>query len=178
MLTFAGSVRWTGYDQERRGFASRLVQTSGEYPVLDQVALVCATPRLPEPLPHMVDEFDLSALTPYDPRQLAGYPAATYQITLDEASTVGRQKALKALRPAVTEDVGQIVRLEMTFAHIDVDTFKLLLLPFWTAQIGSADQRRLVFVNGQTGAIGQNERKPGLMSWLAKLTGRLTGDHF
>lgn len=171
MFTFAGTVRWTGYEPNRDSFASQKEPRSGKYTVIEQVALVCATPRLPQPLQHLVEEFDLSALRAYDPRQLAGYPVATYQITLDAATIAARRKALKALAPVVREEIANLVDLEITFTHVGVDTFRLLLLPFWIAQSGPPDERELTFVNGQNGAIGQNAREPGLLSRIARLAG-------
>src|SRR5205085_1021279 len=123
MFTFGGSVRWTGYEQDREGLASHLVRTSGDYAVLDQTALVSASRRLPESLQHLVDDFDLSAVSPYEARRLAGYPVVAYDVTLDEASIVGRRKALEAVRPAVREDLAETLGLEMTFSHVDIETF-------------------------------------------------------
>jgi hypothetical protein len=171
MFTFVGTVRWTGDEHDQERFGSQPEKISGDYAVIDQVALVCGTARLPEPLQHLVDTFDLSALRACDPRQLAGYPVATYQLTLDEASVVGRRKALKALDAAVREELGDIPHLEMTFARVGVDTFMLLLLPFWIAQYGPPDERRLVFVNGQTRTIGQNAQEPGLIARIARWAG-------
>jgi hypothetical protein len=171
MLTFAGEVHWTGYEQEREGLESRMEKVSGERTVIEQPALVCAVSQLPQSLEHVVDEFDLAALVPYDPRQLAGLPLATCQLTLDEASIPARRKAVEALRMVVREELSHVARLEMTFGRLGVDSFKLLLLPFWIAHVGLSETRQLVFVNGQTGAIGENARQPGLLSWIARLAG-------
>ena len=39
------------------------------------------------------------------------------------------------------------------------------------ADVGSADARRRIFVNGQSGAVGRPARAPGFLSMLARLTG-------
>jgi hypothetical protein len=171
MFIFAGEVRWTGWEQEQEGLNSRRVKISGDHTVIEQSALVSASPRLPEALHHMVDGFDLSALVPYDPRQLAGRPVVAYQITLDEASIEARRKAIEALRKEVAEDHDDVFSIEMTFGRVGIDTFKLLLLPFWTAQLGGPPARRTVFINGQTGIVGEDAGPPGLLSRIARLAG-------
>ena len=80
---------------------------------------------------------------------------------------------MEALRPEVKEEHSEVSGLKMTSAHLGIDTFKLLLLPFWIAHVGHGDASRLVFVNGQSGSVGQNARPPGLLSWV---TGFLRGN--
>ena len=163
MFTFAGEVRWSGYEADRDGRQSE-VKVTGAHPLLGESAMARGTPRLPREYEPLVDSFDLTALVPYDPRQLAGHVAAGYQITLDAASLEARKKVVEALRSEVQEEHADLHGLEMSFARVDVDSFKLLLLPFWIVRI---DQRE-VFINGQTGAVADDE-PPGLLSWIRGL---------
>jgi hypothetical protein len=75
----------------------------------------------------------------------------------------------------VRKELENVTGLEMAFSPVGVDRFKLLLLPFWIAEGGPAEARRRIFINGQSGAIGQDTRRPGLLSLIAKLTGLSPG---
>lgn len=170
-LTFAGTATWRGYEREDEGFDRHAVEVSGDFTVLDHPAMVAATSLLPD---APIDNFDLTAMVPYDARQLAGIPAATYDITLDKASVAARRKAIATLRESIAEDVRSsrvVYDLTMQFARLGIDRFKLLLLPFWLSQITHESERRLIFVNGQSGALGEAARTGGLMSWLTGLFG-------
>ena len=174
MFTFAGTASWHGFERERDGYESHRIEVSGDFAVLDQHAIVSATSLVADTAAHAVDGFDLSGMIPYDARQLAGIPAATYSVTLDAASIAARRKAVGALRESIAGDVRAdrgVADLQVRFGRLGIDTFKLLLLPFWLAHITHESERRTIFVNGQTGMLGERERESGLMSWLSELFG-------
>jgi ribosomal protein S27AE len=169
VFNFTGSVHWTGYKQEQHGYESRRKPASGDYTVIEQKTLVRATHALPESFGNLVDGFDLAALVPYDPRQLAGYLAATYDISLDEASMSARPRTFDALRQKVKQSLSEVLDLEMSFERMGTDSYQLLLLPFWSAQTGPENARRLLFINGQTGEIAPDNSSHGLLSWISRL---------
>jgi hypothetical protein len=106
-------------------------------------------------MPDVAGGFDLSAIVPYDSLRVAGHPTVAYGLTLDQASIPARRQAVDALGKQVETDAKEahpgLGEVRVTFGRLGIDSFKLLLLPFWTAEIGAGDRRRLLIVNGQTG---------------------------
>jgi hypothetical protein len=54
---------------------------------------------------------------------------------------------------------------------MNVDSFKLLLLPAWLTHYQSAGETYPVFINGQTGKVTSERPAMGMLGWLKKITG-------
>jgi tetratricopeptide (TPR) repeat protein len=172
MFRFTGEMQWTGVTQESEEFElAQSGRVSGSRAVLDLHSLVCATNRIPETLHQCLDEFDLTGLVPYDTRYLADWPAETYGITLENASLIARRIALAKFRTKAQADIEGIRELEMNFNRVGIDSFQLLMLPFWIGRVGQPGGH-LVLVNGQTGRCSANLPRPRFQQWIDALLGR------
>jgi hypothetical protein len=155
MLTFAGEVRWSGVERRVLDFGhDRSDPVTGRWPVSGCSVLVAASERLPAARHGAMDAFDLDRLVPYDPRYLADWPAETFRVSLEEAAVAARRKAVSRLHAHVLRSLDRHEGLvDMSFARLAVDSFKLLLLPIWIARLGSPDEVRTAIVDGQTGTV-------------------------
>jgi hypothetical protein len=170
MFTFAGEVRWSGVQRDRGGMgAEHRTPLAGTLTILDRQVLVPASPTFPDSLHLLLDDFDLAGLIAYDQQYLADRPAEVYQVTLEEASLPARRRAIAAIRQEAGEELATIEHLEMSFARVGVESFKLLLLPVWIAQIAASGSPKLAIVNGQTGRAAADLPSRGFLSWLKQL---------
>jgi len=106
--------------------------------------------------------FELSALSPYEPRLLADWPAALYNVDVEVAA----EEAHDALLRLASREAGPAtaptpdpyaanptpVRVGRSFQVSGV-TYQLILLPVWIALLQSEEKRGLAVVNGQTGEV-------------------------
>jgi hypothetical protein len=161
MFQFAGEVRWTGIERTSALFGEQDSPVSGAWAVPAHHALVDAAQRLHPVESRALDDFNLSALVPYDPQYLVDWPAETYRLTLDEAAVVARRQALPPLRALVEPTLEDIRDLDVSFARVAIDAFKLLLLPVWIARMPGSRPDRRAIVNGQTGSVhGSHQLDP------------------
>lgn len=137
---------------------------------------MCATSSLPETLHESLDGFDLGRLLPCDGRYLADWPAETYDITLEDASRIARRIALATIRTKVQGQLEGIRDLEMNFGRAAVDSFQLLLFPFWIGRLNHPHGGHFAFVNGQTGSCSATIPRRRLLRWIDRLLGRSTQD--
>jgi hypothetical protein len=169
MFEFAGDVQWTGMPIDAGAFARRApAPVSGSHPVMGTHALVCASDGLPEALRDSVQGFDLSRLVPYDVHYLADWPAETYRIPLETATIEARGIAVSNVREEVQEALEGVHNLQMSFARVAVDAFKLLLLPFWVCRIGPPGARRTALVNATNRAVSGEAGPRGVWAWLGR----------
>ncbi|MGH9174279.1 MAG: hypothetical protein ACRD1H_07970, partial [Vicinamibacterales bacterium] len=175
VFTFAGEAVWHATLQES-GWSSDRVreEVSGTYTVIDLRTSVLATDRLP---PHTrsgeaVEAFDPAGLTAYDPALLAGWPAEAYQVSLEAAAQLARTAALPRLRGEVKDYIDdEIEDLRVSAASVAIDSFTLVLLPFWLTY-DTSDGRLGGFVNGQTGAAHLQSRGSAVARWFSGLVRR------
>ncbi|GAB4497020.1 MAG: hypothetical protein OHK0052_07920 [Anaerolineales bacterium] len=105
---------------------------------------------MPMSLFERVNNFNLKQAMRFDPRYLAGWAALSYDIPMSQASLAARtnivQDARRTLRIRHPEaQFGKVVWTGITF--------KLLLLPLWTAAYRYKNRTYYLFINGQTGKI-------------------------
>ncbi len=173
MFRFTGEMLWTGVQDESLDFESGgSTRSSGSWPVIDDHALVCATTSLPETLHESLGGFDLGRLLPYDGRYLADWPAQTYDITLEDASRIARRIVLATIRTKAQGQLEGIRDLEINFGRAAVDSFQLLLFPFWIGQLSRPHSGHFAFVNGQTGSCSATIPRRPLLRWIDRLLGR------
>jgi DNA-directed RNA polymerase subunit RPC12/RpoP len=125
--------------------------------------LVCASTGVSEGLANAVCPYDLSELTPYDPRFLAGFVAEEYQIDLKGGWERGRERmeaeVYAACSAAVPGDTQRNLSVDTAF---DQMRFRHVLLPLWVAAYRYRDRSYHFLVNGQTGEV-QGEAP---LSWV------------
>jgi DNA-directed RNA polymerase subunit RPC12/RpoP len=171
----SGEIRWVCYVNRDEGpsvdiggipislgggssSSRKLVKEEGTHLVYEDDLLILATKKLTVDLVKKeVDKFLLGDVMPYEHGYLADWPAEAYQITVADASLMARGKMLKKAKSAL--DIRLSARLEsvrdlqLNTSGVTVDSFKLILLPFWIARYRHQDKVYYLLVNGQTGKV-------------------------
>ena len=109
---------------------------------------------LPKRFTDALEPWDLSALTTYEPRFLAGFRAEGYTVPVDEAYGEARRIMNAVIEGDVRRDIGgdqqRIGRIETDVGAL---TFKHVLLPVWVAAYRYRGKGFRFVVNGRTGAV-------------------------
>ncbi len=169
-----GTMNWRAMVAENRGRTSKWVPRTGLYLVYHDDLLVPAGHSLPQDRLDALLDFDTKALVPYSTDLLAGYTSEIYQVSLDEASVLARQRALQIGSDYEKKNSlgGQRYRdFVMSTAGLVVDAYKLVLLPVWLGCYRYKDQIYPVEINGQTGTVTGLVPRNGLQRALAALFG-------
>lgn len=164
----SGPITWSCMVRQGDGWVHR----SGEYFTLHDDILVPASTHLPQGLTDHFNEFDLTALAPYDNRYLADFPAERYQITVSDASLKARGMVMGELRKR-PERFAQVLEYRdfklSARGGLAVQSYKLILLPLWIVHYKVDDAEYDVTINGQNKAI-HGARPKGMVgkivSWL------------
>ncbi len=116
--------------------------------------LVLGSTSLPKRFTDAVAPWDLSALSVYDPRYLAGFRAEGYSVPVGEAFAEAREIMDETIRADVRRDIGgddqRVGRLD---TQVEAMTFKHVLLPLWLAAYRYRGRSFRFVVNGRTGAV-------------------------
>lgn len=150
------NARWSGYVSEGHGRSQRWVWRTGERIFFYTNHLQPGTRALPADLLTQIKAFDLSALVEYKPEYLAGWPAATYDISLADASLAGREAMIADAKKELFLKAagGAMVRdLEVTGGDFTGQTYKFVMLPLWVGAYRYQGKTFRVLVNGQTGKV-------------------------
>jgi hypothetical protein len=111
---------------------------------------------LPAGLLQKVQPFDLTRLVEYKPEYLAGWPAATYDVSLADASIQARGEMVADARRKLVAKVlpGRLLKdFEITSSDFTGQTYKLMLLPMWVGAFQYQSRTFRVLINGQTGRV-------------------------
>lgn len=150
------NAHWSGHVSEGYGRSQRWVWRTGERIFFYTDHLQPGMRALPADLLAQIKTFDLSKLVEYKPEYFAGWPAATYDISLADASLVAREAMIaaakkelffKAVGGASTRD------LEVTGGDFTGQTYKFVMLPLWVGAYKYQGKTFRVLVNGQTGKV-------------------------
>lgn len=134
--------------------------------------LVVASHKWPEELRQWVHEFDLAALTPYDPRYLADWPAERYQITLADASLKARGSIMAPIKQRYMNLGSHTRNFRLGGQNgMVVESYKLILLPLWLGHYELEGKRYPVMVNGQNGEVRGTRPRVGIRSLISWFTG-------
>ncbi len=133
-------VRWT----PARGRVAR---------AFDDV-LVLGSTSLPKHFTDAIAPWDLSTLTAYEPKYLAGFRAEGYTVPVEQGYGEARQIMNAVIEQDVRHDIGgdqqQIGQIKTDVGAL---TFKHVLLPLWLAAYRYRGRSFRFVVNGRTGAV-------------------------
>jgi hypothetical protein len=119
----------------------------------DDVLVLGAT-SLPQRFTDAIAPWDLSALSAYEPRYLAGFRAEGYTVPVEEGYTRAREIMNEAIARDVRRDIGgdgqRIGRLDTKVGRL---TFKHVLLPVWMAAYRYGGKSYRFVINGRTGQV-------------------------
>lgn len=129
-------------------------------PVSGQVArefddvLVLGSTSLPKRFTDALAPWDLSALSAYEPKFLAGFRAEGYTVPVEEGYREAKEIMNAVIQADVHRDIGgdqqQIGQLS---TEVGALTFKHVLLPVWLAAYRYRGRSFRFVVNGRTGTV-------------------------
>jgi DNA-directed RNA polymerase subunit RPC12/RpoP len=116
--------------------------------------LVLGSTSLPKRFTDALAPWDLSALTPYEPRYLAGFRAEGYTVPVEK----GYEEARSIMNAVIERDVradigGDQQRIDQLRTEVGDLTFKHVLLPVWLAAYRYRGRSFRFVVNGRTGSV-------------------------
>jgi len=162
-----GNIPWNGRVLRNK----REVPVSGEYPVQVSDIRIPGSHKLAALLVKFVAEYNLSAAPAYDPRYLSGWLAEVYQVAMSDAALDARQAAVEQVQVAIRGEFGNVLGLNYSSSSISITSFRLILLPVWTASYTTASRTWRVLINGQNGTVHTDAPLQGLKGWLENLIG-------
>lgn len=116
--------------------------------------LVLASRSLPKAYTDALAPWDLSVLSAYDPRFLAGFRAEGYGVPVEEAYGEAREIMNRVIAGDVRRDIGgdqqRIDRMETEIGRL---SFRHVLLPVWIAAYRYGGRTYRFVVNGRTGSV-------------------------
>ena len=116
--------------------------------------LVLGATSLPKHFTDDLAPWDLSALTVYDPRFLAGFRAEGYTVPVEQAYGEARDVMNAVIERDVRHDIGgDQQRIERVETDVGRLTFKHVLLPVWLAAYRYRGRSFRFVVNGRTGTV-------------------------
>jgi hypothetical protein len=142
---------------------------------------VSASKRKVKFLKDALQQFDLGALQPYDPRYLADWPAEIYQVSMAQASLEARGDAAHLAQKQALDEARRsfdhpVRNVAASSARLMANSFKLILVPVWLASYQFEEETFAVLINGQTGAVHADKPAFDFMDWLDDLDRRIFGD--
>jgi len=96
-------------------------------------------------------EFPLAVT--FDSRYLAGWPAQVPSVSLSNAALEARRVSVGHVRESVNLQNDHVRNLKVQTSHLAVDTYRLVLLPVWLAEVSRRPSPLPVAVNGATGTV-------------------------
>lgn len=129
--------------------------------------IVEGTGRLSRLLLDRLKSFDLAALTPYEPKFLAGLQARAYDIPLEGAWETARQKMREQTRQACRSQAStSMIRNFSMNLDFSQETWRYVLLPVYVAAYRYQGKSYQVMVNGQTGVVAGQRPVDWTRIWL------------
>lgn len=129
--------------------------------------VVPGTARLSNVLLEKIKNFDLNALAPYEPKYLAGLQAQAYDLPLEKAWEIGRQKMREKTREACISQAStsQIRNFSMNLDFSE-ESWRYILLPVYLSTYRYEGKPFQVMINGQNGAIAGQRPVDWNKVWL------------
>lgn len=151
-----GTTGWRALVARGHGKRREWVPETGVHLLYQDDLIVPAGTAIPDPLAGAYADFDTGALIPYAAEHLAGCATEIGRLPLAAASIEARRRALERAEEyeRKTTLAGRSFRdFTMNSLGMSVDSYRLVLLPFWLASYGYGGRGCPVAVNGQTGTV-------------------------
>lgn len=164
----------------RRQMATQQVAQVRWQPASGQVArhfddvLVLGSDTLPKHFTDALAPWDLSSLSAYEPRYLAGFRAEGYGIPVEQAYGEAKEVMNGVIAQDVRRDIGgDQQRITDLQTEVGALTFKHVLLPVWLAAFRYRGRVFRFVVNGRTGTVEGERPWSAVKIGLAVLLGLL-----
>jgi DNA-directed RNA polymerase subunit RPC12/RpoP len=129
--------------------------------------LINGTQKLSPVLLERISNFNLSALTPYEPRFLAGLQAQAYDIPLETAWEQGREVMRERTRQACRSQAStSLVRNFSMSLDFSEESWRYILLPLFISVYQYESNAYQIMVNGQSGAVSGQRPADWNKVWL------------
>jgi hypothetical protein len=116
--------------------------------------LVLASTSLPKSYTDALAPWDLSALSAYDTRYLAGFRAEGYGVPVEQGYGEAREEMNRVIAGDIRRDIGgDQQRIDRADTEVGRLTFKHVLLPVWIAAYRYGGKSYRFVVNGRTGSV-------------------------
>ena len=140
---------------------------SGQVPLPVDDHMVAGTSRISQVVLNKVLPFELSGLQEYEPTYLAGWQAKGYDVELQEAWRIGKERMRQQAKTACHADTGSAhvrnFRMSIDFAD---ERWRYVLLPVYLASYPFDGRTFQVMLNGQTGLIAGQKPVDWKKVWL------------
>ena len=152
----------TGKNKSRQR-RTRWYPASGHFQRFFDDVLVLGAQQMNRKLIDGLDPWPLARCAPFNQQMLAGYLARTYDVDLDAAFDLAKQRIDAAIAAEVRQRIGgDEQRVDGIDTRYGAITYKHLLLPVWLLAYRFHDKAYQVVVNAATGEV-QGERP---WSWV------------
>jgi len=116
--------------------------------------LVCASNSVPPKLVNKMKAWNTKKVEPYDKSYIAGYRMERYQMSCEHGFDNARKAMDTHIESLVKARIGgDTQRISSIRTQYDGVTFKLILMPIWTASYKYNGKPYQVLINGQSGEI-------------------------
>ena len=116
--------------------------------------LVLGSTSLPKRFTDAIAPWDLSVLSPYEPKFLAGFRAEGYTVPVDDGYREARQIMNAVIEGDIRRDIGgDQQQIDQMKTSVGALTFKHVLLPVWLAAYRYRGKSFRFVVNGRTGSV-------------------------
>ncbi len=141
---------------------TRWFPASGQVRVIFDDVLVLASMLIPRTIVNRLSPWRLNHAKPYTAEYLAGLKANYYQLDLDDAFNIAKQKMASEIDFAIRRDIGgDVQEIWQKQSHYQNSTYKLILLPVWHSAFEYQGKKYQIVINGQTGKVaGQYPKSP------------------
>jgi transcription elongation factor Elf1 len=163
IFDLGGQLFWTGQMRRNKKWES----VHGTKVLYYNDIIAPASTHFKGELQDILQTYDLTVLTSFDPRYLAGWTAETYQIPVGDASISVRKIVLDKEKSLIAGQYEHPVRdLKIDGSSMTVDTYQLALLPVWlvTCQIDQTPCQ--IAINGYNGKIVGDIPEKGFSRWM------------
>ena len=161
-FVIGGQIVWSGDKVKNK----KKIHVNGEDVVSFNDLHVPASRLLASLLEKMLADQPQAEAPAYDPRYLSGWPVEVYQVPLADASLKARQKAAQRVVSEIRSRDGQLDNLKYSTAGLHVESFQLILVPAWVADLRVHSRSYRVLIHGQNGKIQSEFPERGLAGWL------------
>jgi len=120
--------------------------------------------------------FDLSQAEGLQPAHLAGWPAILYDVSLAQASSRGREKALRQrlrLAPGASQPDLDRRELKIRSSSWSGMTYRHILVPLWLGEYRFQGRFYRLYINGQSGGVTGEKPVDRVKILLSVLSGLL-----
>ncbi len=141
---------------------TRWYPAAGRVKVMFDDVLVLASMLLPKTIVNRLRPWQLNQAQPYTPAYLAGLKADYYQLDLDEAFAIAKQRMASDIDRAIRRDIGgDVQQIYSRRSRYQNSTYKLVMLPVWYSAFEYQGKIYQTLINGQSGrVVGQYPKSP------------------